>query len=178
VPRLKAAVPPALVYLGAMTESLENLARDLGVRLRERGVMAATAESCTGGWIAKLITDVPGSSAWFDRGFVTYSNQAKQQMLGVSGQTLATQGAVSEATVREMALGALAHSGAGISVAVSGVAGPAGGSPDKPVGTVWLAWARRDGAVVTERQQFAGDRDAVRRQTAARALQGMFEQLG
>jgi nicotinamide-nucleotide amidase len=161
-----------------MSESLEDLARALGERLSERGVLAATAESCTGGWIAKLITDVPGCSAWFDRGFVTYSNQAKQEMLGVRGETLAAHGAVSEPTVREMARGALAHSTAGISVAVSGIAGPGGGTADKPVGTVWLAWARRDGPVAAECRRFGGGRDAVRRQTAQRALQGLLEHLG
>jgi nicotinamide-nucleotide amidase len=156
---------------------LVELARAAGARLTAARLMLATAESCTGGWIAKVATDVPGSSAWFDRGFVTYSNRAKQEMLGVPVETLRTHGAVSEVTVRQMAEGALARSAAGISVAVSGIAGPGGGTPDKPVGLVWLAWARRNGAVETERCQFTGDREAVRAATVRRALQGVCERL-
>jgi nicotinamide-nucleotide amidase len=157
---------------------LEGLARQLGERLLAAGVLAATAESCTGGWIAKCLTDVAGSSAWFDRGFVTYSNAAKQEMLGVREETLAGQGAVSESTVREMVAGCLARSRAGVAVAVSGIAGPSGATPGKPVGTVWLAWGVRGGDVRTERRLYAGDRDAVRRQTVARAIAGLGEILG
>ncbi|MCU0767576.1 MAG: nicotinamide-nucleotide amidase [Gammaproteobacteria bacterium] len=153
--------------------ALADLARRLGDRLLVRGWMAAAAESCTGGWIAKTLTDVPGSSGWFDRGFVTYTNAAKQDLLGVDGATLAAHGAVSEATVREMAAGALDRSGAQVAVAVSGVAGPTGGTPDKPVGTVWLAWARRDGTTDTRHRRFDGDREAVRRQAVAEAIQGL-----
>ena len=153
--------------------ALHALSRRLGDLLLAKGWMAATAESCTGGWIAKTFTDVAGSSGWFDRGFVTYTNAAKQELLGVAGDTLRAHGAVSEATVREMATGALARSSAQVAVAVSGVAGPAGGTPDKPVGTVWLAWARRDGVLRTARHGFDGDREAVRRQAVAAAIQGL-----
>ncbi len=159
-------------------KALEALARHLGERLLAAGRMAATAESCTGGWIAKTLTDIAGSSAWFDRGFVTYTNAAKQDLLGVRADTLATQGAVSEATVREMVAGALARSRADVAVAVSGIAGPGGGSPEKPVGTVWLAFGARGGPARAERFRFDGDREAVRRQAVARALQGLDELLG
>jgi len=158
--------------------ALHALARRLGERLLARGWMTATAESCTGGWIAKTLTDVAGSSAWFDRGFVTYTNEAKQDLLGVRGDTLAAQGAVSEATVREMVAGALARSRAAVAIAVSGIAGPSGGTADKPVGTVWLAWGDRDGAIRAERYRFDGDREAVRRQAVARAIQGLDALLG
>jgi len=157
--------------------ALDALAGRLGERLLAAGRMAATAESCTGGWIAKILTDVPGSSAWFDRGFVTYTNEAKQDLLGVRADTLAAHGAVSEATVREMVAGALARSRAGVAVAVSGVAGPTGGTAEKPVGTVWLAWGTREGGLRTERCRFDGDREAVRRQAVARAIQGLDQLL-
>lgn len=156
---------------------LDALAGRLGERLLARGWMAATAESCTGGWIAKTLTDIPGSSAWFDRGFVTYSNEAKQDLLGVRADTLAAHGAVSEATVRAMVAGALARSRAAVAIAVSGVAGPGGGTADKPVGTVWLAWGRRDGALRSEQCRFDGDRDRVRRQAVVRAIQGLDQLL-
>jgi nicotinamide-nucleotide amidase len=139
--------------------------------------MLATAESCTGGWIAKTLTDVAGSSAWFERGFVTYHNRAKVEMLGVSTDTLARYGAVSEAVVREMAQGALAHSGAELAVSVSGVAGPGGGTAAKPVGTVWLAWARAGAATRATDFVFEGDREAVRRQAVEAALVGLLEGL-
>ena len=147
----------------------------LAEQLTQRGWMLATAESCTGGWIAKCCTDVVGSSAWFDRGFVTYSNAAKQDMLGVRAETLAQYGAVSEAVVAEMATGALRHSQAHIAVAVSGIAGPSGGSPEKPVGTVCFAWAMRNGEVLTKTCQFAGDREAVRWQSVVFALNGILQ---
>ncbi|ROR29838.1 CinA family protein [Inmirania thermothiophila] len=150
-----------------------ELAADVGRLLLARGWRLATAESCTGGLVAKMLTDVPGSSGWFDRGLVTYSNEAKQALLGVRGETLARHGAVSEETVREMAAGLLARAPVEVVVAVSGIAGPAGGSPDKPVGTVWLAWAVRGGAVRTQRARFAGDRAAVREQAARTALEGV-----
>ncbi|MGL5977103.1 MAG: nicotinamide-nucleotide amidohydrolase family protein, partial [Aeromonas sobria] len=124
---------------------IEHLASELGRALGQRGWLAATAESCTGGGVASAITDIAGSSGWFDRGFVTYTNEAKQQMLGVSGETLAQHGAVSEAVVLEMARGALAHSSASISVAISGIAGPGGATEGKPVGTVWFALADSNG---------------------------------
>ena len=153
-----------------MPEPLAQLVAELAQLLGARGEMLVTAESCTGGWVAKVCTDLAGSSAWFERGFVTYSNRAKQEMLAVSPDTLATYGAVSEQTVREMATGALANSGAGWALAISGVAGPGGGSPDKPVGTVWLAWAGPGGWLASEGCIFDGDRDTVRRQAVQRSL--------
>lgn len=152
------------------------LLAELADRLTARGEMLATAESCTGGWIAKVLTDRPGSSAWFDRGFVTYSNQAKEEMLGVPADIIATHGAVSHETVVAMAAGALARSRASWSVAVSGIAGPGGGTPDKPVGTVWLAWGTpQDVNSVCE--HFPGDRNQVRAATVERALRGLLERL-
>jgi nicotinamide-nucleotide amidase len=154
---------------------LKKLAIRTGETLQRRGWMAATAESCTGGWIAQCMTDVAGSSAWFDRGFVTYSNAAKQEMLGVDAAVLESEGAVSEATVAAMVRGALAHSRADIAVAVSGIAGPGGGRPGKPVGTVCFAWATRDGLQRLATCHFEGDREAVRRQSVAHALQGLLD---
>jgi nicotinamide-nucleotide amidase len=157
---------------------LDVLARRVGEALAARGLWLATAESCTGGWIAEAVTAIAGSSGWFDRGFVTYSNAAKTDMLGVRGDTLDTHGAVSEATVSEMAAGALARSRADLAVAVSGVAGPGGGSAAKPVGTVCLAWARRGAPTATTTVHLAGDRVTVRRQTVLLALQGVLERCG
>ena len=148
--------------------------------LSAAGKVATTAESCTGGWIAKALTDVPGSSAAFGYGMVSYSNDAKQSLLGVGEKTLAADGAVSEAVVREMVGGALERSGADMGVAVSGIAGPDGGSADKPVGTVWFAWGVRNAGAIAidcERCVFDGDRDAVRRQTVIKALDGLQERL-
>jgi nicotinamide-nucleotide amidase len=139
--------------------------------------MMTAAESCTGGWVAKICTDLPGSSAWFERGFVTYTNEAKLEMLGVSAQTLQAHGAVSEATVSEMAEGAIAHSRAQVSLAISGIAGPGGATPDKPVGTVCFAWAVEGRPVQSERACFDGDREEVRRQAVAHALDGLLKQL-
>ena len=150
----------------------------LAEQLTQRGWMLATAESCTGGWIAKCCTDVAGSSAWFDRGFVTYSNAAKQDMLGVRAETLAQYGAVSEAVVAEMAMGALQHSQAHIAVAVSGIAGPSGGSVEKPVGTVCFAWAMQHGQVHTATCLFQGEREAVRLQATEYALYGLLQRIG
>jgi nicotinamide-nucleotide amidase len=158
--------------------TLEELAGRAGKLLLEQSRMLVTAESCTGGWVAKSITDIAGSSAWFDRGFVTYSNRAKQDMLDVAAATLEVHGAVSAATVGEMVRGALAHSRADVAVAVSGIAGPGGGAPDKPVGTVWFAWLVPGGAPQVDRRQFDGDREAVRRQAVARALEGLVDVLG
>jgi len=154
-----------------MDKTLETLAHALGQRLHQRGLTLVTAESCTGGWIAKAVTDIPGSSGWLERGFVTYSNAAKQDLLGVAPEILVRHGAVSEATVTQMALGALANSPADVAIAVSGIAGPDGGTPDKPVGTVWLAWALPGQGVLSRCEHFAGDREAVRRQTVRRALE-------
>ena len=132
------------------------------------------AESCTGGWVAKLMTDIAGSSLFFDRGFVTYSNEAKHEMLGVKQKTLETHGAVSEQTVSEMVNGALVKSHAEVALAISGIAGPGGGTPDKPVGTVWFAWKKRNQAVLTQILHLDGDRDSVRRQAVERALSGVL----
>lgn len=156
-------------------QNLYELATQVGIALRTRTRTLAIAESCTGGWIAKVITDVSGSSGWFDRGFVTYSNAAKMDLLGVQEATIARHGAVSAEVVAEMAAGALARSPADIAVAVSGIAGPEGGSPDKPVGTVYLAWALRDGPVQTESRHFQGNRDEVRLEAVATALQGVLD---
>jgi nicotinamide-nucleotide amidase len=160
--------------MSATTETFA-LASRLGQLLLQRGWTVATAESCTGGLIAGAITDVAGSSGWFERGFVTYSNDAKIEMLGVSARTLAAHGAVSEATAREMVGGALGKAGAALAVAVTGIAGPGGGTPTKPVGLVWLAWAQRDGPTEARAQQFAGDRAAVRAATVRLALEGLIE---
>jgi len=157
---------------------LQELARRLAERMLTDGKIVATAESCTGGWIAKAITDLPGSSDWFGYGVVSYSNAAKQDLLGVSLSTLVDHGAVSEAVVREMAEGAIKRGDADLAVAVSGVAGPTGGTPEKPVGTVWLAWARLDAGGLrshARRFNFDGDRETVRRQTVAAALKGLLE---
>ena len=153
------------------------LARRLGRRAKLVGALIATAESCTGGGVAEAITRIPGSSAWFDRGFVTYSNGAKQRMLGVRAATLARHGAVSEAAARQMAAGALRKSDAELAVAITGIAGPGGGSRDKPVGLVWFAWATRGGTILTESRRLRGGRDAVRRQSVRRALEGLMEML-
>lgn len=157
-----------------MTESI-RLAIDLGRALLARKWKAATAESCTGGLVAGAITDIAGSSEWFERGFVTYSNEAKVELLGVRPETLARFGAVSEATVLEMVAGALARSRADIAVAVTGIAGPGGGTPDKPVGLVWLAWGIRGGQVEAASHRFPGERAAVRAATVAAALAGLLE---
>ncbi|CAH0350820.1 CinA family protein [Aquabacterium sp. CECT 9606] len=156
------------------TANLMNLVADLATQLQARGWLMATAESCTGGLIAATCTEVSGSSAWFERGFVTYSNLAKTELLGVDAAVIDAHGAVSEAVARAMAEGALARSSAQIAVAVTGVAGPTGGSPDKPVGTVWLAWAVQGGDTRAQRCQFPGDRAAVRWATVAQALQGLL----
>ncbi|AXU93909.1 MAG TPA: nicotinamide-nucleotide amidase [Erwinia persicina] len=154
---------------------LLQLSMRVGERLRAHQACVTTAESCTGGWIAKVLTDVAGSSAWFQRGFVTYSNDAKQQMIGVSDASLAHFGAVSEEVVREMALGALREAGAQYAISVSGIAGPDGGSEGKPVGTVWFGFAAESGEALTLVQRFSGDREAVRRQATAWALQTLLD---
>jgi nicotinamide-nucleotide amidase len=162
-----------------MDSELFELGEQVGAALKSKNLVLTTAESCTGGWIGEVVTMVSGSSAWYDRGFITYTNAAKQQMLGVKAATLREHGAVSEAVVREMAAGALASSSAQIAVSVSGVAGPTGGTPDKPVGTVCIGWARKGGAAATEIRaetcHFDGDREAVRRQSVVRALRGVLD---
>ena len=154
-------------------DELQRMAERLGVALRATRQMLVTAESCTGGWIAKAVTDVAGSSDWFDCGLAAYSYEAKQRLLGVRAETLEHFGAVSRETAIEMVSGALVHSGASIAVAVTGIAGPGGGTDDKPVGTVWIAWKHRGGYPRAELFNFAGDREAVRRQTVAAALTGL-----
>ena len=157
---------------------LARLAARVGRHLLNRRLGLATAESCTGGWIAKAITDIAGSSQWFIEGFVTYSNESKVRRLGVPRAVLQRHGAVSEATVRAMAAGALRRSSAQLAVAVTGIAGPDGAVPGKPVGTVWLAWAERRGRairVAVQLRHFRGDREAVRRKTVRAALRGLLD---
>jgi len=155
----------------------EKLAEQLGAQLLTRGEWLATAESCTGGGIAHCVTAIAGSSGWFERGFVTYSNAAKLDLLGVPETTLERHGAVSEAVARAMAQGALLHSRADWAVAVTGIAGPGGGSPEKPVGTVCFAWAQKDGACEARTCHFAGDRAAVRAQSVEQALLGLQQRV-
>ena len=161
-----------------MTDSeLMQLSEKVGRALKARGATVTTAESCTGGWIAKAITDIAGSSAWFERGFVTYSNEAKSQMIGVSEATLRDNGAVSEPVVVEMAIGALRAARADYAISVSGVAGPDGGSEEKPVGTVWFGFATSKGEGITRRECFSGDRESVRRQATEYALKTLWQQF-
>lgn len=157
--------------------TLEKLAEHLGCRLIERGEWLAVAESCTGGWLAQSVTAIAGSSTWFDRGFVTYSNAAKVDMLGVPEGALERHGAVSEAVARAMAQGVLVHSRADWSVAITGIAGPSGGSPEKPVGTVCFAWACKDGGCEAQTCLFSGDRAAVREQSVRHALDGLIARV-
>jgi nicotinamide-nucleotide amidase len=165
-----------VIRLPVMNE-LEVFAERLGQQLLNRGEWLATAESCTGGWVAQTITAIAGSSAWFDRGFVTYSNAAKVDMLGVPEITLERHGAISEATARAMAQGVLAHSRANWALGITGVAGPTGGSREKPVGTVCFAWASTDGGCEAQTCQFTGDRAAVREQSVRHALEGLLERI-
>jgi len=158
-------------------DTLAMLALRVGATLKARGLMLATAESCTGGWVAQAVTAVAGSSEWFERGCVTYSDAAKQEMLGVSAATLVRHGAVSEQTAREMAAGALSRSRAQVAVAITGIAGPSGGSPEKPVGTVCFAWSRKDAVVCAQTRRFEGDRESVRRQSVIAALEGVLALL-
>jgi len=154
-------------------DELHNLAQTLATLFTQRGATLVTAESCTGGWIAKTLTDIAGSSAWFECGVVAYSYEAKEALLGVRPETLEQHGAVSRETAIEMVSGALARFGATMAVAVTGIAGPTGGTLEKPVGTVWIGWKRRGGYAQTELFHFGGDREAVRRQTVAAALRGV-----
>jgi nicotinamide-nucleotide amidase len=152
---------------------MEALARKLAERLKASGQKLVTAESCTGGWAAQVVTSVAGSSDWFERGFVTYSNDAKHELLGVAQGTLKSRGAVSEETAREMAAGALERSKGTVALAITGIAGPTGGSSGKPVGTVCFAWASKAG-VRAETRHFKGDRESVRRQSVVHALEGVL----
>jgi nicotinamide-nucleotide amidase len=156
---------------------LSSLATKVAAVMQQHKLMLASAESCTGGWIAKVLTDLSGSSAWFEAGVVSYSNEAKMSLLGVKRETLELTGAVSEATVREMASGTLERLHAGVAMAVTGIAGPTGGTPEKPVGTVWIGWQRQGSEAHAKLFHFPGDRNAVRRQTVAAALEGVLALL-
>ena len=158
-------------------DTLSTLATIVGARLKERGLLLASAESCTGGWVAEAVTAIAGSSEWFERGFVTDSHAAKMEMLGVSAATLEAFGAVSEQTAGEMATGALVHSHAQLALSITGVAGPGGGSAEKPVGMVCFGWAGEGGAPLVITRNFSGDRESVRRQSVICALQGVLERL-
>lgn len=160
-----------------MEPALQTLSVRVGEALTRRGITLATAESCTGGWVAQVVTATAGSSGWFDRGFVVYTNEAKVDMLGVAEETLARFGAVSEETAREMALGALRHSKAQAALAITGIAGPSGSTPDKPVGTVCFAWALANSDCLVHSRRFAGDREQVRRQSVEHALHILLERL-
>ncbi|WP_318373588.1 nicotinamide-nucleotide amidase [Enterobacter sp.] len=161
-----------------MTDSeLMHLSERIGQALKARGATVTTAESCTGGWVAKVITDIAGSSAWFERGFVTYSNEAKAQMIGVKPVTLEQHGAVSEPVVVEMAIGAIKAARADYAISISGIAGPDGGTATKPVGTVWFGFASAAGEGITRCECFSGDRENVRRQATAYALQTLWQQF-
>ncbi|HEX4150683.1 MAG TPA: nicotinamide-nucleotide amidohydrolase family protein [Steroidobacteraceae bacterium] len=178
--RAERAAQESRITMAATDKVLFGLALRVGRRLLRQGSRVTTAESCTGGWIAKALTDVPGSSQWFGEGFVTYGNEAKVRRLGVSRTALSSDGAVSRAVVIAMAEGALRRAGADLSVAVTGIAGPDGAVPGKPVGTVWFCWAhRRDGRVrvTATRKNFRGDREAVRRKTVEMALRGLLHPL-
>jgi nicotinamide-nucleotide amidase len=156
---------------------LDELAAELGEKLRARGWMLATAESCTGGWVGQVITALPGSSHWYERGFITYANIAKQEMLGVPAETLETYGAVSEETASAMAAGALEHSHAQATLAISGIAGPGGGTPQKPVGLVCYGWALADGTRLSSTCRLDGDREEIRSRAVAAALRGLIDLL-
>ena len=161
--------------MAATEESNRALAQQLGECLQEKGVKLATAESCSGGWIAKIITDLPGSSDWFEGAIVCYSNESKHDLLGVSAATIEEFGAVSGETVLEMTDGVFEHTAADVAVSVSGIAGPSGGSGDKPVGTVWLCWGKRDKSSYANEFHFEGDREAVRLQTVEAALLAVMD---
>jgi len=154
---------------------LETLARAVSQELKRQGLMIVTAESCTGGWAAQMLTSIAGSSEWFDRGFVAYTNLSKREMLGVKTTILSRFGAVSEQAARAMAEGALAHSHAQVALAITGIAGPSGGTPEKPVGTVCFAWAGKKRDTRSRRELFAGDREGIRRQSVLVGLQGALD---
>jgi nicotinamide-nucleotide amidase len=155
--------------------TLLNLSAQLGAAFKQRVWTLALAESCTGGMAAQYITAIPGSSAWFERGFITYSNVAKVEMLGVAEATLRQFGAVSEQTAREMAAGALRRSHARVAAAITGIAGPDGGTEEKPVGIVWFAWASKNGLPHSEMRRFSGDREAIRKQAVEAVFQGLIQ---
>ena len=157
--------------------TLQDLARKVGVALAQQGLMLATAESCTGGGLGQTITSIAGSSSWYERGFITYATASKHEMLGVSTSTLEQYGAVSEQTVSEMAAGVITHSHAHVAVAITGIAGPEGGTEEKPVGMVCFAWMMKDGLASAETRYFTGSREEIRRQAVAEALQGVIDLL-
>ena len=158
-------------------QELRNLAEKLGECMTTLGLTLASAESCTGGWLAKIITDIPGSSAWFAGSVVSYSNQAKQSLLGVNKTTLNAFGAVSGETVLEMTDGLFSHIEADVVISISGIAGPDGGSDDKPVGLVWLSWGKRDTSIFAEPYHFEGDREAVRKASIKQAFNCLLDLL-
>lgn len=169
---------PLLTLLPAgLPKEIDRLAGEVGFLLKKTSIKLVVAESCTGGWVAQAITSVAGSSDWFDRGFVTYSNEAKTEMLGVPAALIVQHGAVSEAVVKEMAIGAVKNSRAHLSVAISGVAGPGGGSADKPVGTVWIAWGQKRGYAEAQVFRLTGDRAAIRARSVVMALDGLRQRL-
>ena len=159
-------------------EELHQLAAELGDKLLAHGWMLATAESCTGGWVGQLLTALPGCSHWYERGFITYANAAKTEMRGVAPETLEAHGAVSEETAAAMAAGALKHSHAHAALAISGIAGPGGGTPQKPVGLVCDGWALADGTLMSSICRLDGDREEIRSRAVAAALRGLIELLG
>jgi nicotinamide-nucleotide amidase len=159
-------------------EELHQLAAELGDKLRARDWMLATAESCTGGWVGQLLTSLPGSSHWYERGFITYANAAKIEMLGVPAETIDEHGAVSEQTASAMAAGALKHSHAQASLAISGIAGPGGGTPQKPVGLVCYGWALTDGTVMSSTCRLDGNREEIRSRAVAASLRGLIDLMG
>lgn len=160
-----------------MIETLKSIVLKTASELQNRGLNLTTAESCTGGGLSYWLTSVPGSSAWFERGFVTYSNAAKNEMLGVPSQILNEFGAVSEETARAMAKGALAFSSADLSIAITGIAGPEGGTTQKPIGTVWIAWSGNNFNIVTQLYVFTGDRQAIRLAAMVKALEGLLNMI-
>jgi len=171
-------MPPQAGTADLSDRALQALAERAGKLLLAASRRVATAESCTGGWVAKCLTDIAGSSQWFERGYVTYSNLAKQHSLGVAASVIDTFGAVSRPTAEQMAAGALHDSGADMAVAVTGIAGPDGGSADKPVGLVWFALAQRAAPPLAEQHQFCGDREAIRRAAVATALRLVIAATG
>ncbi len=173
MPDAPTAAPPEAID----DAGLLRLAEQLGTSLQDHHQMLVTAESCTGGWIAKTVTDVAGCSAWFECGMAAYSYEAKQRLLGVRPETLLVHGAVSEETCIEMVSGALINSGASVAVAVTGIAGPGGGNAEKPVGSVWIGWKRRGGYPRAQLFHFDGDREQIRRQTVAASIKGLLEIL-
>lgn len=168
--------PSMLFYIVVLMKKIKTTCLQLSARLIAKKWSLVTAESCTGGWVAKAVTDIPGSSAWFERGFITYSNESKQEMLGVNGIILERSGAVSQQVVREMAAGALQHSNAQIAVAISGIAGPGGGTRDKPCGLVCFAWACHKHAVISSEKILPGNRKKIRKKAVLIALRGVLAQ--